>query len=309
MAFADSSEVRVAYVPEAAYGVTPATPSFKQLRLTGGGLSTNKTTGVSNERRPDRNVSGVFETGQDVTGDLPFELTYGSFDDIFAAALFGDWSANKLKNGKVRKSFTFEETIELGVTDAYSRFTGVMVNSLSLSINARAEVTGTFSLMGQKEALDNAPVTGATYADPATTPILTASANIANFQVTGLDAGAKVRSISLQIANNLRTRPVVGSKFSEEFGAGRCEVSGTVELYFSSNALYQKVLDHGSGSLSFEIGIASGEKYRFTLPKLIFGNGPPQKGGNDADVMISLQVQAVFDPTTGCSIMLERAIA
>lgn len=309
MAFADSSGVRVAYVPEAIYGVIPAAPSFKVARLTGGGLTTNKTTGVSNERRADRNVPDMFQTGQDVAGDLPFELSYGSFDDFMAAVLFGEWSANKLKNGKARKSFTFEETIELGDPDAYSRFSGVMFSSMSLAINARSEVTGSFSAMGQKEVLDNAPITGATYADAPTTPIITASANIANFEVTGLDAGAKVRSLSLQINNNLRTRPVVGSKFSEEFGAGRCEVTATVELYFSSNALYQKVLDHGSGSLSFEAGIGANQKYRFTLPRVIFGNGPPQKGGNDDDVMISLQMQAVFDPTTGCSIVVDRAVA
>ena len=309
MAFADSSGVRVAFVPEAEFGKTPATPSFKQARLTSGGLSTTKATGVSNERRADRNVSDMFANGQDVTGNPSFELSYGSFDDFLEAVLFGTWNANVLKNGVDRKSFTFEETIELGAADAYSRFTGVMFNSMSLAITSRAEVTGSFAVMAQKEVLAAAPIAGATYANPSTSPIITASANIADFQVTGLDAGAKVRSLSLEVNNNLRTRPVVGSQFSEEFGAGRCEVTATVELYFSSNALYQKVLDHGSGSLSFVAGVGANEKYRFTLPKLIFGNGPPQKGGNGDDVMISLQMQAVYDQASACSIKIERAVA
>lgn len=309
MPFASGSGVRLAYVPETAFGVTPATPAFKAMRVTSGGLRTNKSTGTSNERQPDRNIRDVFELGQDVTGNPAFELTYGSFDDLIAGALFNTWATNVLKNGVTPASFTFEEMIALGGVENYSRFTGVMVNTLSLNIAAREPVTGSLALMAQKETLDTAPISSATYAAASTTPVATASANVAAFTVTGMTGNPTVRSLSLEISNNLRTRPAVGTKYSAEFGAGSLNVTGNMSVYFESNEIYQKVLDHASGSLSFVIGNAANQKYRFTLPKIRFGDGERAVGGKDDDVMINLPFQAILDTTENCSIKIERAVA
>jgi len=46
MAIANGSGSRIAFVAETAYGTTPATPVFKVLRVTGGGMRTDKTTVV-----------------------------------------------------------------------------------------------------------------------------------------------------------------------------------------------------------------------------------------------------------------------
>lgn len=309
MEFASGSGVRVAAVAETVFGTTPATPSFKTLRTTSGGLRTQKTTGTSNERQADRNVRDEFQLGQDVNGSYDFELTYGSLDDILAAALMGTWATNTLKNGITPSPFTFEETYELGATDVFRRFSGCMVNTLSLAIGARAAVTGSFALLGRMEALAEAIVAGATYAAPSTTPVSTASANVASLAVAAIDPAPKVRSLSLQLSNNLRTRPVVGSLYSEEFGAGRFDVSGTLEAYFESKALYEQVLAHGSGALSLIVGNAANSKYRFTLPKIIFGDGNVTAGGNDDDIMVSLPFRAVYDTTEACTLTIERAVA
>lgn len=306
--FAPTSGARFGYVAETAFGVTPANPTFKPLRLTGAGLRTNKATGQSDEIRADRNVPDVFQLGQDVAGTHNFEFSYGSFDDMIAAALFSDWTADVIKNGVVPNSFTFEETLRIaGVQSSFSRFAGVMVSSLGLNIASREKVTGTLGLMGQKEELDDAIITGATYTAPTTEPILTASAHVSTLSVAGVTP-ISLRSITLEINNNLRTRPVVGSLFSEEFGAGRCAVTGTAMAYFDSNALYQQVLDHGGGALSFTIGAAMGKRYTFDLPKIVFMSGERTVGGVDDDVMVSIPFQAVFDATEGASIKITRAV-
>ena len=309
MAFATGANRRVAYVPETAYDTVPATPSFKTLRTTGGGLRTTKGVATSQEVRADRNIADEILTGLDVTGSYPFEFSYGSFDDLLEGALFGAWATNVLKNGVTRKSFTFEETLTVGGTDHFRRFSGVMVNSLSLDMASRELVTGSVELMGIREALDNAIVTGATYAAPATSAVMSASASIANLVVTGLGAAPPIRSLSLQIANNLRTRPVVGDKYSAEHGEGMCEVTGTIEAFFKDNDALQQVLDHASGSLSFTIGHVANQKYTITLPKIIFGDADVPGAGQNDDVMISLPFRAVFDTAEACSIKITRAVA
>ncbi|MGN6549758.1 MAG: phage tail tube protein [Pararhizobium sp.] len=309
MPFASGSGLRVAYVAETDFGTTPATPAFTMLRTTSGGLRTNKTTDTSKEIQPDRNIRDMMLNGLDVTGSYPIELSYGTFDDIMAAALFGAWNVDVLKNGTTRQSLTFEETLTIGAAESYSRFTGCMVNQFSLDIQARQTVTGSVDLMGQKETLDSAAVVGATYADADTEPVSTASANVAALTVADLAPQPKIRRVQFQVANNLRTRPVVGDLYSEAFGEGMCEVTGTIEAYFASNALYQKVLDHGSGALSFTVGNAANKKYTFLFPKIIFGDGQVQKGGQTDDVIVSIPVQAVYDATEQASVKISRAVA
>lgn len=308
MTIASGSSRRIAYVPEATYGIVPTTPSFKTFRSTGGGPRTNKTTGTSDEIQADRNVRDEFQLGQDVAGAYNFELTYGNLDDLLEGALFGTWASDVLKNGVDTKSYTFEETINLGGSArSLSRFSGGMVSMLSLSIAARAAVTGSATIMGQKETLDTAIVTGATYAAPGTTPVSTASANVAVLTISGLTA-PKIRSLSIEINNNLRTRPVVGNLYTDSLGYGRCEVTGTAEMYFETNDLYQRVLDHGNAALSFKVGNAASQRYQFDLPKIILGNGERRPNGNNDDVMLSVPFRAVFNDADACTIKITRAV-
>lgn len=308
MSFASGSALRVAYVAETAFGVTPATPSFKTLRTTGGGMRTTKATATSAELNPDRNVRDEMLLGLDSAGAYNFELSYGSLDDLLEAALQGAWATNVLKNGNAPKSFTVEETLELGVTDSYARFTGAMVDSLSLALPSRGVITGSVNMMAKDETLATAIVSGATYAAANAKAIMTASAHVASLSAPG-GGTPKIKSLNFDIKNNLRTRPVVGSKFSEEFGSGLCDVTGTLEAYFENNTLYQAVLDHGGGALSFTVGSVTNEKYTFLLPKIIFMNGEKRIGGNTDDVMVNIPFRAVYDETEACSLKITRAVA
>lgn len=308
MAYATGANRRVAYVAETAYGETPTTPAFKTLRTTGGGLRTNKSTTTSQEIQADRNIRDEIMTGMDVNGSYPFELSYGSFDDILEAALFNSWSTNVLKNGTTRKSFTVEEMLTVAGVENYRRFTGVMVDGLSLSISSREIVTGSIDLLGVKETLASAPVAGATYAAAASSPVMSSSASVASLAITGLGASPAVKSLSLDFKNNLRNRPLVGNVYSDELGEGMFDATGQMEVYFSSNALYQHVLDHDTGSVSFDLGLLVGSKYTFLLPKVIFGNGEVKAGGQNEDVLVSMPIRAVFDPTEACSIKITRAV-
>lgn len=309
MSFASGSGVRVAYVAEVTPGTTPATPSFKTFRATNGGMRTNKTVVTSDERQADRNVRDEILTGLGVSGSFDFEFTSDTLDDLLEGALCGSWATNVLKNGIAQKYFTVEETYELGATDTFRRFSGSRVNTMSLSMAAREKVTGSVALMGMQEALATAIVTGATYAAPSTTQVATASSNVASLAVGALSPQPKVRSLSLEMNNGLRERPVIGSMYTQEFGEGRFECTGTMACYFESNALYQAVLNHETAALSFNLGVEANKKYTFLLPKIRFGDGEVTAGGNDDDVMANIPFRALLDTTEACSLKITRAVA
>lgn len=300
---------RYAYIAEVTPGTTPTTPTFKVMRTTGGGLRNNKSTSVSDQVRADRNVPDEILVGVDAGGSYPFELTYGSFDDIMAAALFGSWSTDVLKNGISRQFFTFEETIELGATDSFSRFTMSMIDMLSLDIQARQKITGSFNVFAQKETLGTAILSGATYTAANTKQVMSAGASVGALAVASLNPVPKLRRIQLQVGNNLRRRPVIGSLYSEEYGEGRCDVTGTLEAYFESNDLYQAVLDHGGGALSVTLGQDDDEHYTIDLPNIVFLDGARQLGGNNDDVIVSVPFRAKYSASDAASIKITRAVA
>lgn len=308
MAFASGAGTRVAFTPETAFGVTPATPVFQEMRVTTTGLKATKQTGVTKELSALRDVRDIPLLGIDAAGDIPFELSYSSLDDIFAAALFGAWDNDKLKNSDKRQFFTIEETLDLGDgKKSYHRFPGSMISKLSLDIGAREAVKGSLSIMAGREEVGDAPLTGATYDPPNAEPVSTASANVAEITVTGFPPPV-IKSLKLDIENALRARNAVGSLYSEEFGYGAFEVKGSMEAYFQSNDLYKAMIAHGTGSLSFVIGNAAGKKYRFTIPRFRFADGAKDLGGSDSDVMLSLPFQAILSPDDGCSLIIERAV-
>ena len=309
MTIASGSGRQVAYIAESTYGVTPATPTFKVARITGNALRSTKATVVSSEIRSDRNVPDEQMVGLDVTGGYNFEASYGTLDDLIEAALCGTWSGNVVKNGTTQRSFTFEERLDLnGGNFSFSRFTGVAVNTLSLAINARGLITGSIDCMGQKETLDTAIVTGATYTAANTKPVMSASGSIGSLTLAG-GTTAKVMQMSLQINNNMRNRPLVGSLYTDSLGYGKCDVTGSVQIYFEDNMIYQQALSHGGGAMGFLAGVSANEKYLFSMPNCVFLNPERAPGGNTDDVMITLPFRARFDSGLGAEVSVTRAVA
>ena len=153
MAFADSSETEIAFIAEATFGTTPATPVFQRMRVTSEDLTGELQTVVSNELRPDAEVSDLIRVGESATGNLPFELSFGSeVDTLLEHALRGTFAANELKGATEKKSFTFEKRHETGATDHYFRYTGCRIGGISLTLRAQEIVTRSFSVQGLSEA-------------------------------------------------------------------------------------------------------------------------------------------------------------
>ncbi|MFC3693126.1 phage tail tube protein [Chenggangzhangella methanolivorans] len=305
---ADHSSTRTAYIKEVTPGVTPATPVFKILRATrAGGLRTNKETAESEEIREDGNLAALIQTGQAVSGPYPFELSYGLLDDWLESVMCGTWSTNQLRNGRVVNSYTVEETRRIG-TNSFSRFTNVMASQLDLEVTAKQKITGTLQLMGVRETLAAAIVTGATYGSASTEPIMSAGASVGAITFPGLPAGGKIRSFKLSIANGLRDQPYIGSLYSDGFGLGQVKVTGEAEVYFSDQAIYNASLQHTAGLVSLILGSAANKKYKFDVGQAQIGDGEIVAGGNTDDIMARMPFTGVFDSSTSATLSVARAV-
>lgn len=209
-----------------------------------------------------------------------------------------------LRNGTVKRSFSLEEAF----TDInqFFLFRGQRLGTMSMDTQAGQLIKGTFGFEGTQTTV--AGVTNATATSPATTTsVVNATSNVGAV----LEAGTytplttAIQSFKVDLDNALRSQMAVGSKFPVGIGYGRQKVSGSLNAYFVSSALYTKFLSHTASALSFAFSDAAGNAMRVTLPRVFFNSSNPNIGGIDQDVMENIEWTAVRDPTTACQIQID----
>jgi hypothetical protein len=92
MTFAGSNFVALRYVPEVTFGTTPASPAMQALRYTSESLNYNADFITSQEIRSDRMTPDTIQVGAAAEGDINGELSYGTYDPLIEAAMFGTWT-------------------------------------------------------------------------------------------------------------------------------------------------------------------------------------------------------------------------
>ena len=88
----ETTETQLSYVPESTWGTTPSAP-FTALRHIGSPLQGSKSRTRPNEITGSRRVSSAITQQEQASGSINFNLSYGTFDDLFAGALGNDWTA------------------------------------------------------------------------------------------------------------------------------------------------------------------------------------------------------------------------
>lgn len=306
---ANGSGHSMAYIAEATRGTTPATPAFSDIRHTGATLGVSKTTIESGEIRADRQIATLRHGNKSVAGDLPFELSYGTFDDFLEAALCGTWATDtpsvgidQLQAGTTRRYFTIERKFSDLDTPEYHRYTGAEVNSMSLSISPDSIVTGSFSFIAKDSSIATAIIAGATYGAATTTDPFDSFSGTIN---EGGSPIATVTSLELSIENGLSPLFVVGSDVSDVPSIGRSRVSGSVGVYFQDKTMLEKFLNETASDLVFTLIDPDTNQYEITLPNIKYTGGQPDVSG-EGPVTISMPFTALYDATEGSNITIER---
>jgi hypothetical protein len=96
-----TNRTKLSFVSEVTPGTTPANPVFKELRVTSNSLVNTPERQASNEIRSDRQITDHILLALRSGGEIGFELSYSSFDDLLEAALQNTWTkkAERDNNG------------------------------------------------------------------------------------------------------------------------------------------------------------------------------------------------------------------
>ena len=307
---ATSDKIKLRYIAEVTKGTTPATPAFKELRLTGESINNTISTIVSKELRPDRTQADLMNVQSDVAGDLNVELSYGSYDDFFAAALGGTWATNVLKDGSANPAFfSIQKDVVDATPETYFNFRGCTVGGFNLNIQTGQIVTGAFSFRGMTAEATETQIPGATFVAASTTTPFNATQNVGSVLFDGVTYTGCINTLSLAYNNNLRTQDCVGTFGHTDIKFGKKELTGSMNMYFIDKSNYDAFVNSTDFALSFTLTDVAGNDYVVLLPRVKFESATVVAEGENSDIMFNATYRALYDSVEACMIKITRTPA
>jgi hypothetical protein len=322
-----SDSLQLAVVAETTPGVTPATPSFDLVRITGEGLTFEPTSTQSNEMGgSSRGVKDSILTGAQVTGDINFELAKSpAFEKLLAAALANNWgndphnltvTADQVYDYSLLKTFTIEKRWKLDDTPTYSyhRFSGCMINTMTLSITPGEPITGSFGLVGNDLKLGTAAIVGATYNPAGANPVMTAplvTSIVLKDPITGQPVtwlnNSCFTNVEISINNNGRGIQCIGFLGTKETVLGRFECSISGSLYYANDEPLQALIDQDEFEFEVVCTDSAGHSYTFDFKRVKFSTATVVATGTNEDVLVDFTLQGLEDDVHPITVQITRA--
>jgi hypothetical protein len=214
------------------------------------------------------------------------------------------FTGDRVANGTTRRSFTIERWFQ-DLANELVVMRGMVPARLDLTIAAQELVGGQIGFLG----LAAEPTTATLGpADPATpVPVLNAVANVGRIAEAGETVGGAnfIKRMTLKLDNSLRERQAIGTLGLVDVGYGRVELTGELQTYFGSSALYRKYL--GGVETSLSIRLQAGSRVLvIQLPRVKFEGGRVNASGPNQDVMADMSWRAIRDPATEAMILIDR---
>lgn len=304
----DSNDVTLHFVAESVAGTTPATPAFNSIRIVSETLVANFEALVSNEIGS-VDVQEVRKTALSTSGDINFELHADpNLETLIAAALRGTWTADVLKAGNLKPSFTMERILA-GASTSYMRFTGTHFNTFSLNIEPEEFVTGTMGVTGMGSETGVSAIAGSTYNDAETAanapPLV--GLDVSATAVSGV-TGIDFSSLTIESDNNNRIQRKLASTGGKARGVGygRRNITGTVVSYFETLDHYNQFINDDAPGITATMSDGT-NNYTINIPRVKFTGGEVPTPGIDQDIMLTMNWQATYDPVLQTALQISRA--
>ncbi|EPG2145820.1 phage tail tube protein, partial [Acinetobacter baumannii] len=281
---------------EAVLGTTPANPVWYTVRRVTDSLTENVTTEDSSEVVDSRFRQGAVVTEAEVTGQLEFELSLGTFDLFLNVLAFNNWAANALSfGGGVRKSLTLVKVFEdIGQVFIYR---GIQVNTGEMTIQTTGKITGNFGLVGS--SFTRQQVNPVTNPIPASTRPLVSMPNVEKLLINGqsIQGKACLQTLTINFSNNLEAIRCIGSgKYTPEFYLEKMmDIGVNANFMFSATSAswIDAIKTRDVFTLTFDITDTKGSKYSFNFPQLEVKEANHPDGGGDDIITIDINFAQV----------------
>ena len=299
------------------------------LRVTSESLVPAVSTIASEEIDGTRNVADLNKVSAMGEGEIELEFKDDHPTDSLLASLLGT-SAIAVEdgftdntdyfNGNTQTSFTIEKKTSDGTNNLFQKYDGMVPTTLELTAESGSFVSGTIGFMGAGvNTMTTTASLSATDAASETVPFTTVDANtIVKFDTDRTDnnSGAggvsvletdydeistvKTTSFSMSIDNGARAQTQIGSTDLAGIGTGRFTVTGSLTVYATDKTLFDNYINTTAFGMLIQVGSTTpATTYRFYLPEVKITSAQVLAGGNDEDVLMEIEWQAVKTNITG----------
>ncbi len=229
--------------------------------------------------------------------------------DAGAGKTISVWMPDYIKNGTSMQSLSIERGFLDQVTPTYILQKGMVVDKMSVKIDAKQKITGSFDFLGMSGSQSQASVAGSTSAapDPSTYPVMAASANVGRVGFNGASLASPnfVKSFDIELANNLAVIEAVDSPSPVSISSGSCDISVTLETYFGDNTLLSQLFAGTVISVNARATKGS-QALIWGVPSLTLTEGVPNAARKNDRVTLPAKGSASIDALTNAHITLSR---
>jgi hypothetical protein len=288
------------------------------LRVTAESIVPAVSTIASEEIDASRNVSDLNKVSSQAEGDIEFEFSAdGPVDALITSVLQASGTGSQTIdnatdnttyfNGTTQSSYAIEKKTSGGSSPDtfFQLYQGMVPNTLELTAESGSFVTGTVGFVGSKINAMSGSATLTSTLTTTTQPFSTVhqdtnikfntgAASITNGDYAEL-TNVVPTAFSLNFDNGLRAQTQIGSTDLAGIGAGRFTATGSLTVYANntdSQTLFNNYINTTRFGMCVQIG-DSANTYRFYMPEVIITSAQVLAGGNDEDVLMELEFQAV----------------
>ena len=279
------SQQGLSYAAETTAGVLPVPFNRKKLRFTSVSIDGSMTGTQSEEIRDNLISSGEYKTAVEYQGEISGELSYGTYDDLLAAAFHNDWASNVLSIGNIRKTLSILR--EYKDAGGYHIFKGMQVTGMTLDVPEEGLITITFTMQG----MDREPVTfslpaGTVAASTTTNPMT--NVGVGDIVIDGdvMTNVACVTAVSISIEFTTVAQKCLGKGLSAgKIMATGVNITGSLTLAWGDESASLNELKYTDTPITFNFPMSDdkGNKYILTVPEATTSGALPS--GSRAEIL------------------------
>ena len=239
--------------------------------------------------------NGIFQIESIVTNGFTVTTAIGanaSGDAVTVTQL------NSITNGVTFTSHSIERKYT-ELSNIAEKFSGCAINGFSVDASGQDTVKFSTDWVGVSADSDS---DGAETVDnaAASTGEMT-SINGVQWVREGTGAGSvadmDALGFTFSVSNNLRKQYKLGTLGADGMSLGDFVVTGTLQAYFATQALFDKFLNQTATGLSIAISdeaTGQGNVYVFDFPNVRFTDGQRVAGGRNQDIIADMSWQAIY---------------
>lgn len=305
MAFSNNSQSRLSIGAQTDFTTTQST--LVELPFNTHNLDLTKERVQGNQINPDRMLRVDRHGNRNAQGEVVVDLRGDDYDSLLESAFMSAWNLNDLKIGTTPKYFTIEDYAS--DIDQVRLFTGMTVNTMSVSIAPNQMITTTFGFVGYDMAVNQTQSTpsAATLNEPFDS--YSGAYRIAN-QGSSPVAATNLSDIEFTIDNQITPAFVVGDAAAPQLILGSVNVEGNMTVFFENDALIDRFLDETETALEVSVQDSTGAHiFTFLFPRVKINGAEVAVTGRDGARFVSAPFVALYDGTEETNIKLIRTYA